>query len=297
MKHKRAPKDKLPQRTISPRFLRSGFLAIGVGAIFGSGMTAQKAWSSATVSEPGWKTLSVTEQVEAKSLEYNRIREDIRLSFHHELQKRLPEKQEEAELEPDSPDSNQVAQNVTDQIKREPVKQDSALEQRLNTLESTQDDSSYAAEDIKNKDDSWMGDKGKAGQTNGASEQVSRQAKMAAALARVMGDETPSWINSSPSTKETASEPEGAGKTAAAPVSQGRFLVQVASFPSMDQAHKVKNQLAAKGYSVRLEKANIVGRGLSHRVQVTGFATHEAAADVREKISDGLGMRGIIVRE
>ncbi len=88
MKHKRAPKESIAPRVISPRFLRSGFLALGVGAVFGSGMTAQKAWSSAVVTEPSWKTLSVTERVEARSLEYQRVRDEIQLSFHQELQKR-----------------------------------------------------------------------------------------------------------------------------------------------------------------------------------------------------------------
>jgi len=213
------------------------------------------------------------------------------------LQKRLPEKKNDPVLESEVAQLSHGAQVGAGNSKPELGKPDSGLAKSPKTDETPKKGSSYGAQAHEKPAESWLGAEDAEVPSSGADRRESRQAEMAAALARVMGDEAPSWISPSVSPAETAKESVAASHSAPVPVSHGRFLVQVASLPSMEQAHRVKDNLVSKGYSVQIEKANIVGAGLSHRVQVMGFPTHEAASDAREKIKDGFGMRGIIVRE
>lgn len=63
----------------------------------------------------------------------------------------------------------------------------------------------------------------------------------------------------------------------AAPVKEGRYTVQIASFPQARFAHEMEGKLKSKSYPAYVQKTDIPGKGIWYRVRVGHFGTKEEA--------------------
>ncbi|MBH1988705.1 MAG: SPOR domain-containing protein [Myxococcaceae bacterium] len=104
--------------------------------------------------------------------------------------------------------------------------------------------------------------------------------KMAAALAHVLGDETPASV------QKVVDEalPSGTGSA---------FAIQIASFPNRENATELVSRLQKKGYRAKLVQADIPERGQVFRVRIHGFQTREEADSYRAQN----GLEGIVVAQ
>lgn len=115
-----------------------------------------------------------------------------------------------------------------------------------------------------------------------APEPVSKSSpdKIAQALAKVLGNETPDAVKTV--IKQTL------------PVATGSaFAVQVASLPNREAAQDLVKRLAQKGHAAKLVQAEIPGKGKVYRVRIHGFATRQEADVYREQ----RGLEGITVAQ
>lgn len=102
--------------------------------------------------------------------------------------------------------------------------------------------------------------------------------KMAQALAKVLGSETPNSVKTA--IKDTL--PSGTGSA---------FAIQVASLPNREGALELVKRLEKKGYAAKLVQAELPGRGKVYRVRIHGFSTREEADAYRIQ----KGIEGITV--
>lgn len=115
-----------------------------------------------------------------------------------------------------------------------------------------------------------------------APEPVSKSSpdKIAQALAKVLGSETPDSVKTV--IKQTL------------PVATGSaYAVQVASLPNREAAQDLVKRLAQKGHAAKLVQAEIPGKGKVYRVRIHGFATRQEADAYREQ----RGLEGITVAQ
>jgi cell division septation protein DedD len=115
-----------------------------------------------------------------------------------------------------------------------------------------------------------------------APEPVSKSSpdKIAQALAKVLGSETPNSVKTV--IKQTL------------PVATGSaYAVQVASLPNREAAQDLVKRLAGKGHAAKLVQAEIPGKGKVYRVRIHGFATRAEADAYREE----RGLEGITVAQ
>lgn len=104
--------------------------------------------------------------------------------------------------------------------------------------------------------------------------------KIAQALAKVLGNETPDSVKTV--IKQTL------------PVATGSaFAVQVASLPSREAAQSLVKRLEKKGHAAKLVQAEIPGKGKVYRVRIHGFQTRQEADSYREQH----GIEGITVAQ
>ncbi len=80
--------------------------------------------------------------------------------------------------------------------------------------------------------------------------------------------------------KTPAAMPEALPRKAQA----GAFLVQVASFRSQEEAARLRDRLAAAGYSAFVEKADLGTKGVWHRVLLGPFAGEASAEQVVSRL-------------
>lgn len=102
--------------------------------------------------------------------------------------------------------------------------------------------------------------------------------RIAEALARVLGSETPEPVKSV--IKESL--PTNTGSP---------FAIQVASLPLRAPAEELVAQLQKKGHAAKLVQANIPGKGEYYRVRIHGFQSREEADKYRAE----KGIEGITV--
>ena len=104
--------------------------------------------------------------------------------------------------------------------------------------------------------------------------------KIAQALAKVLGNETPDSVKTV--IKQTL------------PVATGSaFAVQVASLPNREAAQDLVKRLEKKGHAAKLVQAEILGKGKVYRVRIHGFKTRQEADSYR----DQHGIEGITVAQ
>ncbi|MES2504176.1 MAG: SPOR domain-containing protein [Myxococcota bacterium] len=94
--------------------------------------------------------------------------------------------------------------------------------------------------------------------------------RMAQALAKVLGNETPDSVKSV--IKESL--PAGTGSP---------YAIQVASLPSRSAGEELVKRLQKKGHAAKLVQAEIPGKGSMYRVRIHGFKTREEADKYREE--------------
>lgn len=94
--------------------------------------------------------------------------------------------------------------------------------------------------------------------------------KIAQALAKVLGSETPALVNSV--VKQTL--PVGTGSA---------FAIQVASLPNRKTAEDLVERLLQKGHSARLVQAELPSKGKMYRVRIHGFKTRQEADTYRQQ--------------
>lgn len=119
-------------------------------------------------------------------------------------------------------------------------------------------------------------------QTPALPEPVSKSSpdKIAQALAKVLGNETPDSVKTV--IKQTL------------PVATGSaFAVQVASLPSREAAQDLVKRLEKKGHAAQLVQAEIPGKGKVYRVRIHGFKTRQEADSYRQE----RGIEGITVAQ
>ncbi len=80
-----------------------------------------------------------------------------------------------------------------------------------------------------------------------------------------------------------AAKPAPAAKPETTPV-QGAVVLQVAALREAEAARKVESRLRDQGFTVRIVKAQVEGRGTWYRVRVGPFATPEATQEARERL-------------
>ncbi len=93
--------------------------------------------------------------------------------------------------------------------------------------------------------------------------------RMAKALANVLGNETPTSVQ----TAIKDALPAGTGS---------KYAIQVASLPDRVKAEAMVLGLKQKGHQARLVQANLPGKGSVFRVRIHGFESREAADKYRE---------------
>lgn len=104
--------------------------------------------------------------------------------------------------------------------------------------------------------------------------------KIAQALAKVLGSETPDAVKNV--IKQTL------------PVATGSaFAVQIASLPNREAALDLVKRLEKKGHAAQLVQAEIPGKGKVYRVRIHGFKTRQEADTYREQ----RGLEGITVAQ
>jgi cell division septation protein DedD len=108
--------------------------------------------------------------------------------------------------------------------------------------------------------------------------------RMAKALEKVLGKETPDSVASAAKTKL----PTQTGSA---------FAVQVASLPDRKVAEELTNRLKLKGYAARLVQADIPGRGVVYRVRIHGYANRADADVARAKIAKAEKLDAITVAQ
>ncbi len=104
--------------------------------------------------------------------------------------------------------------------------------------------------------------------------------KIAQALAKVLGSETPDSVK----TVIQDSLPVATGSA---------YAVQVASLPDREAAQDLVKRLEKKGHAAKLVQAEIPGKGKVYRVRIHGFATRQEADAYREQ----RGLEGITVAQ
>jgi cell division protein FtsN len=70
----------------------------------------------------------------------------------------------------------------------------------------------------------------------------------------------------------------------ATPSSALRYSVQVGSFRGWEQAEKLRDRLARKGYSARIQTSRVPGKGLWYRVRVGYFSDRTTADRVAQRL-------------
>lgn len=104
--------------------------------------------------------------------------------------------------------------------------------------------------------------------------------KIAQALVRVLGSETPDSVKTA--IQDTL------------PVATGSaFAVQVASLPNREAAMDLVKRLEKKGHAAKLVQAEIPGKGKVYRVRIHGFTTRGEADNYRQQ----RGLEGITVAQ
>jgi cell division protein FtsN len=78
-------------------------------------------------------------------------------------------------------------------------------------------------------------------------------------------------------------------------VSEGPFLIQVASFKKAADADRLKAQLSLLGMTVQVSRVQIDDRDTWHRVRVGPYSTRKALDNARKRLTDN-GLRGIVIR-
>jgi cell division septation protein DedD len=82
-----------------------------------------------------------------------------------------------------------------------------------------------------------------------------------------------------------------------APSESGKYMVQVASFRSLDQAEKLTRLLKEEGYSVHLIKADLgEEKGLWYRVRVGYFASGREAEKQISILHKKIGLKGFVTK-
>lgn len=81
-----------------------------------------------------------------------------------------------------------------------------------------------------------------------------------------------------------------------APVTEGGFIVQVGSFREEKKAREMINQIKSLGYTARLKKVDLRGKGKWNQVIVGRFSTHEAAEQAAQKITAHIKGLDCIIR-
>jgi len=108
--------------------------------------------------------------------------------------------------------------------------------------------------------------------------------RMAKALEKAMGNDTPDSISNS----AKAQLPAHTGSA---------FAVQVASLPDRKVAEELAKKLNLKGYDTRLVQADIPGRGVVYRVRIHGFDTRPEAEKTKELIAKNERLDAITVAQ
>jgi len=110
-----------------------------------------------------------------------------------------------------------------------------------------------------------------------------RRARLAKALARLHDGDA----------RDAHEDKREAPRVAEATSSPARYVVQVASSPSEENARALADKLRASGRRVRVVAAEVEGQGTMYRVQVTGFSSSEAANAAQKDLADD-GVRGLV---
>jgi DedD protein len=124
----------------------------------------------------------------------------------------------------------------------------------------------------------------------------------------------PSPASSAPPSSQPAPAPatEGSGKmmqsiiqrelarnpsaSPAAPAKDGSYYVQVASFRDANEAAAMQRKLQGAGFTSRIQRADIPGRGSWYRLQSGPYPSHDAADAARIELGKKMHMKGIVIR-
>jgi cell division septation protein DedD len=109
-------------------------------------------------------------------------------------------------------------------------------------------------------------------------EEKPSSARMAKALATVLGGETPEPV------KETIRQslPSSTGSA---------FAIQIAALPDREKAEVIMRQLKAQGHPAQLVQADVPGKGVVYRIRLHGFKSREEADAYRS----AKGLEGMTV--
>ncbi len=90
---------------------------------------------------------------------------------------------------------------------------------------------------------------------------------------------------SNPALSQTSKKTEQAAALAKPPVNTGGYVVQVASYRSIEDAKKLKKELTEKGYTdVSVSEVNLNENGTWHRVRIGRHLDKEAAIKIANKL-------------
>lgn len=100
--------------------------------------------------------------------------------------------------------------------------------------------------------------------------------KIAKALVKVLGNETPETVKQ---------------------VAKAGFVIQVASLPESKAANQLVATLKAKGVQAKIILAQVEGKGRMYRVRVYGFKTRDEAEAFAKKKLGPLSLKAMVVSE
>lgn len=75
------------------------------------------------------------------------------------------------------------------------------------------------------------------------------------------------------------------------------YYVQVASLPDAKDAAGIQKRLQGAGFSSRIRRADIPGRGTWYRLQVGPYASRDAADAARVELANKQRLKGIVIRD
>jgi len=115
-------------------------------------------------------------------------------------------------------------------------------------------------------------------------------------LSRSVPDEPPTALPIPPEQPQEVPQPQGESLSAVA-TEDAFYSIQVGSFRSIEQAHRLQDQLVKKGYEARIGLSVVQGQGTWYRVRVGRYTDRSAADKSAQHLQENENIDVLVMRE
>lgn len=275
-----------PRRAASELWLwhvRAGAFALVLGGAFGAGVLlgggdGDPDGGEVTAEGQGTDPLALAD---ARTEKLEEVRAALKLRFHDELVG--PPRDVKDRAKPAAAETPKVAAAMAGEAQDPAARaREKALADQASPPERLDEDESVKAEDADEDVESIAAPR---------EDQPDDKRRIAEALARVLGDDTPKWA--SDAQQEPAAPVAPVPKAGGA----GRYHVQVAATPSEDGANTLVEKLKGQGFSALAVPVDLEDKGRIWRVRVGPFADRGAAEARVSEVREVAGLNGFVVSE